>query len=250
MKSMNSRAVLGCVTVAALGALGGWLWSRLDQAQGHMVSKPAEQPALSRADQPEPSREGSQVVRSDSRIAMPVRPRPATVNGKAFSLEQPSSDFGGFVPSNTPLAASLWFSYHNCHTPGAPCGHESYIDLIPEIMAKSDHDPDSWAGKMEQQIKAHFDASTSALKVEQIHCGDSGCLIDLTQEKADRTFLQGTALYKEAREALIAERWFAEDFFTTYGDSPFTGFGQYWGDPSDKFEEFWVFARKTPSTSK
>jgi len=216
-----------------------------------MVSKPIAQLALSSADQRErPSREDSQVVTPDSRITMPLRPKPEAMNKQAFSLDQPSSDFGGFVPSNPQLAVSLWISYHNCHTPGAPCGHESYIDLIPQTMANLDHDPESWAGQMEQQIKAHFDASASALKVEQIHCGDSGCLIDLTQEKADRTFLQGTALYKEAREALIAEPWFAEEFFATYGDSPFTGFRQYWGGPSDKFEEVWVFARKTTSTSK
>ena len=166
---------------------------------------------------------------------------------RPFSLEQPPPDFGGFVPADKPLAALLALLYHNCHTPGAPCGHQGYIDLIPQIMAERDHGPDSRAGKMERHLKAHFCASNATLKVEQIHCGNSGCLIDLTQGKADRTYLQGSALYEEAREALIAEPWFKEEYFATYGESPSTGFSQFWGDASvDRFEELWVFARKIP----
>lgn len=66
----------------------------------------------------------------------------------------PPPDFGGFVPADKPLTALLGLRYHNCHTPGALCGHEAYIDLIPQIMAECEHGPDSRAGKMERQLKA------------------------------------------------------------------------------------------------
>lgn len=157
---------------------------------------------------------------------------------------QPPSDFGGFVPSVVKsLPALLLASYHGCHTPGALCGHESYVDLIPNIMADSNHDAESWAAQMEQLFKAHFEDASSDVKVEQIHCSDSGCLIDLTQEKADRTLKEQLAKYKQARDSLIGEPWLKQQFFGTYEDSPFTGWASV-SDDQDRSEEVWVFARK------
>jgi hypothetical protein len=165
-------------------------------------------------------------------------------NGTDFSLQYPSSSFGGFVPRDSAFAAGLSFSFRQCHTPGAICGHESYLELVPQIMAQTDHAPDSWAAVMEEQLKAHFEVVDAALTVEQIHCGDAGCLVELTQDKTGGTYVEETAVFKAARTALTGESWLKDEFFASYEESPFTGVAQYWGNPSDKFEELWIFARR------
>jgi hypothetical protein len=178
-------------------------------------------------------------VRADQKIA-----QTNGLDAMEYSPAQPPPDFGGFVPSVVKsMAADLLSTYHRCHTPGALCGHESYVDLIPNIMADSNHDADSWAAQMEQLFKAHFEETSSDVKVEQIHCSESGCLIDLTQEKTDRTYQEHYAVYREARNSLIDEPWLKQQFFATYGDSPFTGGWSEWGD-QDRSEDLWVFARK------
>jgi hypothetical protein len=179
------------------------------------------------------------IVGADQKIA-----QTNGLDAMEYSHAQPPPDFGGFVPSVVKsLAADLLSTYHRCHTPSALCGHESYVDLIPNIMADSNHDADSWAAQMEQLFKAHFEETLSDVKVEQIHCSDSGCLIDLTQEKTDRTYQELYAVYREARNSLIDEPWLKQQFFATYDDSPFTGGWSEWGD-QDRSEDLWVFARK------
>jgi hypothetical protein len=110
-------------------------------------------------------------------------------------------------------------------------------------MAQADHKTDSWGEEIEQRLKAHFQSADADFTVEQIHCGAVGCLLELTQDKAGRTYLDESSRYEAARTALTDEQWFKDQFMVSYGDSQFTGYYQYWGD-SDKFEEVWVFARK------
>jgi hypothetical protein len=170
-------------------------------------------------------------------------PPPSVPEKMDYPPAQPPTDFGGFVPKHKSMAGGLLDTYHRCHTPGALCGHESYVDLIPRIMGDKDHDPDSWAALMEEQLKAHFDAVTSAVKVEQIHCGDDGCLIDLTQENNGRTEREQMTYFNEVRASLIDEPWFKGKFFANFEDSNFTG-GVTLSDMRDNPEALWIFARK------
>jgi len=141
------------------------------------------------------------------------------------------------------MARGLVSAYHNCHTPGALCGHANYVDLIPPIMGDKNYDRDSWAARMEQQLKAHFDVAPSEIHVAQIHCGDIGCLIDLTQENGNRTFQEQTASDEEARASLTNESWFKQQFFASYDDSPFSGSVTV-SDDQNTYEALWIFARK------
>lgn len=235
------------MVLAVAGMVLGWFCIRMmrqpifEPLSHTQLNPPNPWVERARPEQESPRRNvaSKPVVQSDQKIAQ-TKP----LGAMEYPPAQPPSDFGGFVPSVVKsLPALLLASYHGCHTPGALCGHESYVDLIPNIMADSNHDAESWAAQMEQLFKAHFEDASSDVKVEQIHCSDSGCLIDLTQEKADRTLKEQLAKYKQARDSLIGEPWLKQQFFGTYEDSPFTGWASV-SDDQDRSEEVWVFARK------
>jgi hypothetical protein len=242
-----SRALLFAVVLAVGGIVLGWYCIRM---MPQPISEPLRRtqlnppnPWIERAspEQESPRRNvaSKSVVQSDQKTA-----QTNGLDAMEYWPAQPPSDFGGFVPSVVKsLAAGLQSTYHRCHTPGALCGHASYVDLIPNIMADSNHDADSWAAQMEQLFKAHFEETLSDVRVEQIHCSDSGCLIDLTQEKTDRTLQEQRAVYREARNSLTNEPWLKQQFFATYEDSPFTGAVSV-SDDQNRSEDLWVFARK------
>lgn len=189
--------------------------------------------------------------RKDATIKGPYRgpPQPSVSATIDYPPDPHPADFGGFVPKAKFMARSLADTHYRCHTPGALCGHEDYVDLIPPIMADKDHDPDSWAARMEQQLKAYFDIAPSEIHVEQIHCGDIGCLIELTQEDDGRTSNEQRVLYEEARASLTDESWFKQQFFASYDDSHFTG--DLNGFPVDQnmTEALWIFARRMAASA-
>ena len=172
--------------------------------------------------------------------AVPIQRVSATSN---VNFESGVSSFAGFVPAVPQMAVELAGAYQRCQSGGSLCGHTSYVALIPQIMS-DDQEIGSWAKDMEERLAGYLGSRTFEFNIEQVRCGEVGCLVDLTQDKAGRTYSEESALFQAARATLGDESWFKDEFFVSYDESPFTGYFQHWVRTDTKFEELWIFARK------